>query len=421
MKGNLPWDNIYSINENEEILLIYKIKKFMKPELLFINLPKETAEFFSYCKKLEYEQKPDYNYLRNLLLNILDYSNEKNDLNFSWINQNDIDLYSYNIDNNNNNFKKIKRKNSPRQNLYNSLIDKRLNSVKRSESFNKNDKNNKYENKVKKNCQIIKNISPNQRNIKFNNLFKNEKIEKYKYTKKIPNEKRKIIIQTNNHNEDLITKAQIQTQNEKTKSPIVNIIPLKNVSKFSKNNKYRNNKEIKGIKEKKIFLKKSNIYPKEKINTVVIRKNHSFNFKNNKINLLNYISNNNSNENCNLIKLNKFHNINQNIKVNINNIRKNKSLTKDNNYNFYKNIKFNDFFNNNYNNNPLKRKSINTYNDNSLAYKKIDLNIIQPNLNYMNNKYNSYHNSLQPLTQNELNLRRKEYLKLIIILIIIII
>ena len=324
MKGNLPWDNIYSINENEEILLIYKIKKFMKPELLFINLPKETAEFFSYCKKLEYEQKPDYNYLRNLLLNILDYSNEKNDLNFSWINQNDIDLYSYNIDNNNNNFKKIKRKNSPRQNLYNSLIDKRLNSVKRSESFNKNDKNNKYENKVKKDCLIVKNISPNLRNIKFNNLFKNEKIEKYKYTKKIPNEKRKIIIQTNNRNEDLITKAQIQTQNEKTKSPIVNIIPLKNVSKFSKNNKYRNNKEIKGIKEKKIFLKKSNIYPNEKINTVVIRKNQSFNFKNNKINLLNYISNNNSNENRNLIKLNKFHNINQNIKVNINNIRKNK-------------------------------------------------------------------------------------------------
>ena len=410
MKGNLPWDNIYSINENEEILLIYKIKKFMKPELLFINLPKETAEFFSYCKKLEYEQKPDYNYLRNLLLNILDYSNEKNDLNFSWINQNDIDLYSYNIDNNNNNFKKIKRKNSPRQNLYNSLIDKRLNSVKRSESFNKNDKNNKYENKVKKDCLIVKNISPNLRNIKFNNLFKNEKIEKYKYTKKIPNEKRKIIIQTNNRNEDLITKAQIQTQNEKTKSPIVNIIPLKNVSKFSKNNKYRNNKEIKGIKEKKIFLKKSNIYPKEKINTVVIRKNHSFNFKNNKINLLNYISNNNSNENCNLIKLNKFNNINQNIKVNINNIRKNKSLPKYNNYNYFKNIKFNDSFNNNYNNNPLERKSINTYNDNSFAYKKIDLNNIQQNLNYMNNKYNSYHNSLQPLTQNELNLRRKEYL-----------
>ena len=63
-------------------------------------MPKETAEFFSYCKKLEYEQKPDYNYLRNLLLNILDYSNEKNDLNFSWINQNNIDLYSYNLDNN---------------------------------------------------------------------------------------------------------------------------------------------------------------------------------------------------------------------------------------------------------------------------------------------------------------------------------
>ena len=62
MRGSLPWDNIFGYSENDDILLIYKIKKFMKPELLFSNLPKEASEFFKYCKNLDFEQKPDYNY-----------------------------------------------------------------------------------------------------------------------------------------------------------------------------------------------------------------------------------------------------------------------------------------------------------------------------------------------------------------------
>ena len=410
MKGSLPWDNVNSDNENEEILLIYKIKRFMKPELLFLNLPKETAEFFSYCKKLEYEQKPDYNYLRNLLLNSLEYSNEKNDLNFSWINQNDIDLYSYNIDNNKFN-RIIKRKNSPRQNLYNSLIDKRINSEKRSESFNKDNKNDKFENKVKKDCQIIKYISPNLKNIKINNLFKNDKIQKYKYTKKIPNGKRKIIIQTNNLNKNSVTKFLNQTQNECVKKENVNIIPLKNISKFNKDSKIKNNNENKVIKEKKIFFKKLNICPKEKSNTFDIRKNNSFNFKNNKINLLNYISSNNINEHYKPIGLNKYYNINHKTKININNIKKNKSLTNDNNYKYYKSINFIDSLNNNHDN-LLEIKSVNTYNDNLLSYQRNNLKKINRNLDYINNNYNSYHNSLQPVTQNELNSKRREYLNL---------
>lgn len=60
----------------------------MKPDLLFFNLPKEDVEFFKYCKNLDFEQKPDYNYLLSLLINILYNIKQKNDLNFSWINKN---------------------------------------------------------------------------------------------------------------------------------------------------------------------------------------------------------------------------------------------------------------------------------------------------------------------------------------------
>ena len=190
MKGSLPWDNVYGKNENEEILLIYKIKKFMKPELLFMNLPKQTIEFFKYCKKLEYEQKPDYSYLKNLLIDILKYSNEKNDLNFSWVINYNINNYKNELSSYNNievsrgRYKRIiKRKNSPRQKLFNQIMNNKINSAKRSESCN-NIINNlnvvKLENQVKKDFPIVKNISPNPRHLKFNNLFKNEKIQKYK-------------------------------------------------------------------------------------------------------------------------------------------------------------------------------------------------------------------------------------------------
>ena len=403
MKGNLPWDNVYGINENEEILLIYKIKKYMKPELLFMNLPKETAEFFNYCKKLEFEQKPDYNYLKNLLLNILNFSQEKNDLKFCWINNDKSDLYSYNIENSK--FKRIiKKKNTPRQNLYNSLINKKIELGKTSESYNNIRKNNQLENKVKKNCEIVKNISPNLRHIKFNNLFKTEKIQKFKYIKKIPNGKRKIIIQTDNLKKNI---SLYGNSNTKTQAPIeninkgkINIIPL-NVSKIGKNKKNNINNEKNVIKEKRIIFKKYQIYPEEKSNNYVIKKNNSFNFKNNKINLLNYFSNNyksNYGEYSGRLNLNNIYNINQNTNNKINIIRNNKSLTKENNYRYYRSINFNDSLNNINNNNNYEINSIKTFNNNSLSLRKNQLyNNIKMNLN--NNNLNE-HNSLH--TKNEL-------------------
>ena len=403
MKGNLPWDNVYGINENEEILLIYKIKKYMKPELLFMNLPKETAEFFNYCKKLEFEQKPDYNYLKNLLLNILNFSQEKNDLKFCWINNDKSDLYSYNIENSK--FKRIiKKKNTPRQNLYNSLISKKIELGKRSESYNNIRKNNQLENKVKKNCEIVKNISPNLRHIKFNNLFKTEKIQKFKYIKKIPNGKRKIIIQTDNLKKNI---SLYGNSNTKTQAPIeninkgkINIIPL-NVSKIGKNKKNNINNEKNVIKEKRIIFKKYQIFPEERSNNYVIKKNNSFNFKNNKINLLNYFSNNyksNYGEYSGRLNLNNIYNINQNTNNKINIIRNNKSLTKENNYKYYRSINFNDSLNN-INNNNYEINSIKTFNNNSLSLRKNQLyNNIKMNLNNNLNEHNSLHQN----TKNEL-------------------
>ena len=438
MKGSLPWDNVYGKNENEEILLIYKIKKFMKPELLFMNLPKQTIEFFKYCKKLEYEQKPDYSYLKNLLIDILKYSNEKNDLNFSWVINYSINNYKNELSSYNNievsrgRYKRIiKRKNSPRQKLFNQIMNNKINSEKRSESCN-NIINNlnvvKLENQVKKDFPIVKNISPNPRHLKFNNLFKNEKIQKYKYIKKIPIGNRKIIIQTNNmnkisSNDNVIIKAQTETEN--IKKAKINIIPLNNVSKQGKNNK-TNNIPTNVMKEKKIiFQKKLSHLSKEKMpeykNHIFIRKNNSFNFKDSKkMNLFKYISyNNNTNYNnndelLNELNMNNRHTKNEvfdkNKKINI--IMNNRSFTKNSNFDKYKSINFNRSLNN-INNNLFEINSIKTFNDNSLSFNNKrnidDLSSLKINTNNINN----YNNNQRSSNKYDLNNKKEEYMSYI--------
>ena len=438
MKGSLPWDNVYGKNENEEILLIYKIKKFMKPELLFMNLPKQTIEFFKYCKKLEYEQKPDYSYLKNLLIDILKYSNEKNDLNFSWVINYNINNYKNELSSYNNievsrgRYKRIiKRKNSPRQKLFNQIMNNKINSEKRSESCN-NIINNlnvvKLENQVKKDFPIVKNISPNPRHLKFNNLFKNEKIQKYKYIKKIPIGNRKIIIQTNNmnkisSNDNVIIKAQTETEN--IKKAKINIIPLNNVSKQGKNNK-TNNIPTNVKKEKKIiFQKKLSHLSKEKMpeykNHIFIRKNNSFNFKDSKkMNLFKYISyNNNTNYNnndelLNELNMNNRHTKNEvfdkNKKINI--IMNNRSFTKNSNFNKYKSINFNRSLNN-INNNLFEINSIKTFNDNSLSFNNKrnidDLSSLKINTNNIIN----YNYNQRSSNKYDLNNKKEEYMSYI--------
>ena len=436
MKGSLPWDNVYGGNENEEILLIYKIKKYMKPEILFLNLPKETVEFFKYCKKLEYEQQPDYNYLRKLLLNILNYSNEKNDLNFSWINKNQSDISSYNNNSEKiekNKFRRIvKRKNSPRQKLYNCLINKKIDPIqKRSESYNNLNTRNQMNNKVKKDNPIIKYISPNPSQVKFNGLFKNEKNQKYKYIKKIPIGNRKIIIETNNlkkislNESNKIKNIKTQTETDNVKVGKINIIPLKNVSKISKNAKNKNLVN-KIIKEKKIFFQKNLNIPnnnkmQQKNKNSVIRKNNSFNLKESKnMNFFNYIlnnSNNNINNNydddnsnninnhddelTNSIRLRKFFYFN-----NINKIKNSRSYTKQPNFQRYRSINFNESLNTNY----FGLKSVKTFNNNTLYYNRNNLtnmnnmNKLKIDINkYNNNNFNYGRNSLYPIYRNNLN------------------
>ena len=65
MRGKLPWQGVTGNKKMERYLKIYKMKKNVAPEDLCKSLPKQMTEFMKYIKQLEFEQEPDYKYLRN--------------------------------------------------------------------------------------------------------------------------------------------------------------------------------------------------------------------------------------------------------------------------------------------------------------------------------------------------------------------
>ena len=85
----LPWEHlsIKGKNAKKNYEKILELKKLLKPENICEGLPVELAEYIRYCYNLNFEQKPDYEYLRGLFKNLLSILQCKNYLNFSWLNK----------------------------------------------------------------------------------------------------------------------------------------------------------------------------------------------------------------------------------------------------------------------------------------------------------------------------------------------
>ena len=163
MKGSLPWDHINEESEINEILIIYKMKQYMTPEMLFIDLPLQMAKFYKYCKSLEFEQKPNYKYLRSLLISILKNIGEQNDLHFCWIINTTLNKCKSGFINNKSKEKDnkkeiIKTMNNSKSNQ--NKINNRKNIINLEYSTGKINKKEKLKNEIKNNilghCNIIK-------------------------------------------------------------------------------------------------------------------------------------------------------------------------------------------------------------------------------------------------------------------------
>ena len=98
LKGELPWQKITTVNKIGNSLNIYDMKKKMSVNDLCKNLPNQIKEFTNYVKLLEFEEKPDYHYLRGLIASILEEKNIKIDLlKLSWIKSIDNNNIKYKL------------------------------------------------------------------------------------------------------------------------------------------------------------------------------------------------------------------------------------------------------------------------------------------------------------------------------------
>ena len=118
LKKKLPWQGVTGNKKMERYLKIYKMKKNMAPEKLCEGLYPEMIEFITYAKNLEFEQEPDYKYLKNLFKKMLKRIHNSNDqLVFSWIKMADFKAMKNPIN-------PATRKDSPQNRIYKKIKSK---------------------------------------------------------------------------------------------------------------------------------------------------------------------------------------------------------------------------------------------------------------------------------------------------------
>ena len=71
LRGRLPWQGIRVANKVDRYKKIYEKKKNTTSKELCAGFPREFETFVNYVKHLQFTEVPDYDYLRQLLKNIL--------------------------------------------------------------------------------------------------------------------------------------------------------------------------------------------------------------------------------------------------------------------------------------------------------------------------------------------------------------
>ena len=71
LRGRLPWQGIPVKNKEERYRKIMEKKIETSAEELCQGFPEEFMNYIHYTRNLEYEQDPDYGFLKGLFINVL--------------------------------------------------------------------------------------------------------------------------------------------------------------------------------------------------------------------------------------------------------------------------------------------------------------------------------------------------------------
>ena len=248
--GTLPWAKIKYKSMEQALEKINDIKSKISNQELCKGMPKEMYEYMNYVTNLNYKDNPNYTYLRELFLNILENIGEKNDLMFSWI---DKKIAPKKI---------ISKSNSKTMSkLYQNLL-----------NINKN----KSESYLKTDLKGIDNKITLSENYSGNDMLKTEKINKSPYSENNKLNQIKTIYKTTTDEKYLNPKPKIVSINIENKDDnnknnyiyktIDNNISIKRNNKLINNNGKYKIKRIKLDKMKEnlkvIKLNKKNLIPK---------------------------------------------------------------------------------------------------------------------------------------------------------------
>lgn len=85
LKGKLPWQGLPAKTKQGKYDAIKDKKASTSIETLCEGFPEEFAIYLNYCRKLGFEEKPDYIHLRKLFKNLLSTNGIANDYLFDWI------------------------------------------------------------------------------------------------------------------------------------------------------------------------------------------------------------------------------------------------------------------------------------------------------------------------------------------------
>jgi len=98
--GTLPWQGLKVHVKEERYKKIYEKKKNTTPEELCKGFPEQLCEYVKYTRNMEFEQNPNYDYLRNLFIKILELCGANiNRCFFEWSKDNPILFHNNNINN----------------------------------------------------------------------------------------------------------------------------------------------------------------------------------------------------------------------------------------------------------------------------------------------------------------------------------
>ena len=83
--GKLPWQGLKAKSKTQKYNRISKVKRETTIDSLCQNCPKQFAEYLRYCRKLDFNAKPDYKYLRNLFKDLFKKKGYVNDGRYDWV------------------------------------------------------------------------------------------------------------------------------------------------------------------------------------------------------------------------------------------------------------------------------------------------------------------------------------------------